>query len=175
MCNLSWVNLVHTWPPSERSRAVAEGFIRTLRSLTCNGTRGTATLMGYTPGGTSPCATGDFSAQICWLRAKNSQVSVSPDRSRPKRDPSRGLLGIVVFRAIRAAQMADDMFGMLVAAGVAVWFVFQSFVNIGMTVGIMPITGLPLPFVSYGGSAIFADMIAVGLLQSVRRHHSLFT
>jgi rod shape determining protein RodA len=84
------------------------------------------------------------------------------------------LLAFIVFRAIRAAQLADDMFGMLVASGVAVWFGFQSFVNIGMTIGIMPITGLPLPFVSYGGSAIFADMIAIGLLQSVRRHHDLF-
>jgi len=87
-----------------------------------------------------------------------------------------GLLGIVVFRAIRAAQIADDMFGMLVASGVAIWFIFQTFVNVGMTIGIMPITGLPLPFISYGGSAIFADMIAVGLVQSVRRHHhQLFT
>ena len=85
------------------------------------------------------------------------------------------LLAFIVFRAIRAAQLADDMFGMLVASGIAVWFAFQSFVNIGMTIGIMPITGLPLPFVSYGGSAIFADMIAIGLLQSVRRHHALFT
>jgi rod shape determining protein RodA len=85
------------------------------------------------------------------------------------------LLAFIVFRAIRAAQLADDMYGMLVASGVAVWFAFQSFVNIGMTIGIMPITGLPLPFVSYGGSAIFADMIAIGLLQSVRRHHLLFT
>ena len=85
-----------------------------------------------------------------------------------------GLLGIIIFRAIRAAPVADDMFGMLVASGVAVWFGVQSFVNIGMTIGIMPITGLPLPFVSYGGSAAFADMIAVGLLQSVRRHHSIF-
>jgi rod shape determining protein RodA len=84
------------------------------------------------------------------------------------------LLAFIVFRAIRAAQRADDMFGMLVASGVAVWFAFQSFVNIGMTIGIMPITGLPLPFVSYGGSAIFADMIAIGLLQSVRRRHQLF-
>jgi rod shape determining protein RodA len=84
------------------------------------------------------------------------------------------LLAFIVFRAIRAAQLADDMYGMLVASGVAVWFAFQSFVNIGMTLGIMPITGLPLPFVSYGGSAIFADMIAIGLLQSVRRHHALF-
>jgi rod shape determining protein RodA len=85
------------------------------------------------------------------------------------------MLAFIVLRAIRAAQLADDMFGMLVASGIAVWFAFQSFVNIGMTIGIMPITGLPLPFVSYGGSAIFADMIAIGLLQSVRRHHALFT
>ena len=85
------------------------------------------------------------------------------------------LLAFIVFRAIRAAQIADDMFGMLVASGVAVWFAFQAFVNVGMTIGIMPITGLPLPFVSYGGSAVFADMIAIGLLQSVRRHHALFT
>ena len=84
------------------------------------------------------------------------------------------LLGIVVFRAIRAAQVADDMFGMLVASGVAIWFIFQTFVNVGMTIGIMPITGLPLPFISYGGSAIFADMIAIGLLQSVHRRHSVF-
>jgi rod shape determining protein RodA len=85
------------------------------------------------------------------------------------------LLAIVVFRAIRAAQIADDMFGMLVASGVAIWFLFQTFVNVGMTIGITPITGLPLPFISYGGSAIFADMIAIGLVQSVRRHHKIFT
>ena len=85
------------------------------------------------------------------------------------------LLAVIVFRAIRAAQIAEDMFGMLVASGVAIWFGFQAFVNIGMTIGIMPITGLPLPFVSYGGSAIFADMIAIGLIQGVRRQHKLFT
>jgi rod shape determining protein RodA len=84
------------------------------------------------------------------------------------------LLGIVIVRALRIATRADDLFGMLVASGIAVWFAFQSFVNIGMTIGIMPITGLPLPFISYGGSAIFADMIAIGLLQSVRRHHRVF-
>jgi rod shape determining protein RodA len=82
------------------------------------------------------------------------------------------MLAFIVARAIRSAQRAQDMYGLLVASGIAVWFAFQSFVNIGMTIGIMPITGLPLPFVSYGGSAIFADMIAIGLLQSVRRHHT---
>jgi rod shape determining protein RodA len=85
------------------------------------------------------------------------------------------LLFIVVVRAARTAVRTDDLFGVLIASGVAIWFAFQSFVNIGMTIGLMPITGLPLPFVSYGGSAIFADMIAIGMLQSVRRHHSVFT
>jgi len=84
------------------------------------------------------------------------------------------LLGVVIVRALRIAARADDLFGLLVASGIAMWFTFQSFVNIGMTIGIMPITGLPLPFVSYGGSAVFADMIAIGLLQSVHRRHSVF-
>ncbi len=84
------------------------------------------------------------------------------------------LLGVVILRALRIATRADDLFGLLVASGIAMWFGFQSFVNIGMTIGIMPITGLPLPFVSYGGSAIFADMIAIGLLQSVHRRHTVF-
>jgi rod shape determining protein RodA len=75
----------------------------------------------------------------------------------------------VVVRALRIAARADDQFGTLVASGIAVWFAFQAFVNVGMTIGIMPITGLPLPFISYGGSAVFADMIAIGILQSVHR------
>jgi rod shape determining protein RodA len=84
------------------------------------------------------------------------------------------LLGVVIIRALRIATRADDLFGLLVASGIAMWFAFQSFVNIGMTIGIMPITGLPLPFVSYGGSAVFADMIAIGLLQSVHRRRTVF-
>jgi len=86
-----------------------------------------------------------------------------------------GLLGLMLLRALRIAAKADDQFGMLVAAGIAIWFAAQAFVNIGMTVGIMPVTGLPLPFVSYGGSAMFADMIAIGLLQVVRRRRCVFT
>jgi rod shape determining protein RodA len=85
------------------------------------------------------------------------------------------LLAIVLLRCLRIAAKADDQFGMLVAVGIAVWFGVQAFINIGMTMGIMPVTGLPLPFVSYGGSAMFADMIAIGALQAVRRHHTVFT
>jgi rod shape-determining protein RodA len=84
------------------------------------------------------------------------------------------LLALLMLRALRIAARADDMFGMLVASGIVIWFAVQSFINIGMTIGIMPVTGLPLPFVSYGGSAMFADMIAIGALQSVHRHHSVF-
>jgi rod shape determining protein RodA len=84
------------------------------------------------------------------------------------------LLALLMLRALRIAARADDVFGMLVASGIVIWFAVQSFINIGMTIGIMPVTGLPLPFVSYGGSAMFADMIAIGALQSVHRHHSVF-
>ncbi len=77
------------------------------------------------------------------------------------------LLGVVLWRGLRIASLASDAFGRLVAAGIVCWFAFQSFVNVGMTLGIMPVTGLPLPFVSYGGSAMFANLVAVGLLQNV--------
>ena len=78
------------------------------------------------------------------------------------------LLALVILRALRIAARAEEPFGTLVAGGVAVWFAVQAFVNIGMTLGIMPVTGLPLPFVSYGGSSMFADMIAIGMLMAVR-------
>ena len=77
------------------------------------------------------------------------------------------LLGVVLWRAGRIAMKAEDLFGRLLATGVLCWFAFQSFENIGMTLGIMPVTGVPLPFVSYGGSAMFANMLAVGLLENV--------
>jgi rod shape determining protein RodA len=77
------------------------------------------------------------------------------------------LMGLVIWRGLRIALAAEDMFGRLVAVGVVCWFMFQTFENIGMTLGIMPMTGVPLPFVSYGGSAMFATMMAAGLLQNV--------
>ncbi|MCC3773549.1 rod shape-determining protein RodA [Streptomyces sp. UNOB3_S3] len=78
------------------------------------------------------------------------------------------LLGVVLWRACRIARESTELYGTIVAAGIIAWFAFQSFENIGMTLGIMPVTGLPLPFVSYGGSSMFAAWIAVGLLQSIR-------
>ncbi|MCX5596817.1 rod shape-determining protein RodA [Streptomyces phaeochromogenes] len=78
------------------------------------------------------------------------------------------LLGIVLWRACRIARETTELYGTIVAAGIIAWFAFQSFENVGMTLGIMPVAGLPLPFVSYGGSSMFAVWVAVGLLQSIR-------
>ncbi|MET7377540.1 rod shape-determining protein RodA [Streptomyces sp. NPDC005526] len=78
------------------------------------------------------------------------------------------LLGVVLWRACRIARETTELYSTIVAAGIVAWFAFQAFENIGMTLGIMPVTGLPLPFVSYGGSSMFAVWVAVGLLQSIR-------
>ncbi|WP_030171341.1 rod shape-determining protein RodA [Streptomyces sp. NRRL S-813] len=78
------------------------------------------------------------------------------------------LLGVVLWRACRIARETTELYGTVVAAGIVAWFAFQAFENIGMTLGIMPVTGLPLPFVSYGGSSMFAVWVAVGLLQSIQ-------
>jgi rod shape determining protein RodA len=79
------------------------------------------------------------------------------------------LLGVVMWRGLRIAARAPDLFGRVAAGGIVAWFAFQTFVNVGMTLGILPVTGLPLPFVSYGGSSMFACCAAVGLLQNIAR------
>lgn len=80
------------------------------------------------------------------------------------------LFGVLLWRACAIARAAAEPFPMLLAAGVVSWFTFQAFENIGMTLGIMPVAGIPLPFVSYGGSSMFANFIAVGLLENVHLH-----
>jgi rod shape determining protein RodA len=83
------------------------------------------------------------------------------------------LYGMLVWRSIRIAWLAKDPFGTYVAAGIASMFAIQMFVNVGMVIGIMPITGIPLPFLSYGGTSILASFAAVGLLESI--HMRRFT
>lgn len=83
-----------------------------------------------------------------------------------------GLFGIVAVRMLRAAQRSRDTFGRLVCAGALAFLAFSVFENIGMTIGLMPITGIPLPFVSYGGSASFAFFATIGLVLSVGMHRT---
>jgi rod shape determining protein RodA len=73
----------------------------------------------------------------------------------------------ILMRAFGIARRSQDPYGRLVCTGVIAWFAFQAFENIGMTLGLMPMTGVPLPFISYGGSSMFANMIGFGLLQNV--------
>ena len=77
------------------------------------------------------------------------------------------MLLTIMMRGFSIARRTTDPFGRLVAVGVVAWFAFQTFENIGMTLGLMPMTGVPLPLLSYGGSSMFANMIGVGLLQNV--------
>lgn len=77
------------------------------------------------------------------------------------------LFTIVLIRGFRIARRSQDLFGRLVCTGVIAWFAFQAFENIGMTMGLMPMTGVPLPFISYGGSSMFANLIGIGLLQNI--------
>ena len=77
------------------------------------------------------------------------------------------LYALFIWRALRIAVMARDMYGSILAGGIGVMVLFQVFVNIGMTIGIMPVTGIPLPFISYGGTAMIAFLIFVGLLQAI--------
>ncbi|MDX1522310.1 MAG: FtsW/RodA/SpoVE family cell cycle protein, partial [Anaerolineae bacterium] len=78
-----------------------------------------------------------------------------------------GIILLLILRVMRAADLTGDPFGRLICVGVATLIFFQSFVNLGVNVGILPVTGTPLPFVSYGGSSLFAFLIAIGLVQSV--------
>lgn len=76
------------------------------------------------------------------------------------------LLGFLVLRIVLIAVRSGDAFGRFVAVGVATWFAVQIFENVGMNLGLMPVTGLPLPFVSYGGSSMFASWLAVGIVNA---------
>jgi rod shape determining protein RodA len=77
------------------------------------------------------------------------------------------LYALLIWRGLRILTMAKNLYGSLIAGGIVVMLMFQVFVNVGMTVGIMPITGVPLPLMSYGGSSVIVTLLAIGLLQSV--------
>ena len=88
----------------------------------------------------------------------------------------RGFLGVsvllllyllVVWRGLKIVAVARDAFSAIAAGGIVVAFLFQIFVNVGMSIGIAPVTGIPLPFVSVGGSAMIANLLAMGVLEAI--------
>jgi rod shape determining protein RodA len=77
------------------------------------------------------------------------------------------LYALLIWRALRIVTLSKNLYGTLVAGGIAAMLMFQVFVNVGMNLGIMPITGIPLPLMSYGGSSVLATFLAIGVLESI--------
>jgi rod shape determining protein RodA len=77
------------------------------------------------------------------------------------------LFALLIWRGLKTLTMAKNFYGALVAGGITAMLMFQVFVNVGMTIGIMPITGIPLPLISYGGSSVLTTLMAIGILQSI--------
>lgn len=81
------------------------------------------------------------------------------------------LLALVVVRAVIIARLSQDSFGMYIALGIATIYLYQTFVNAGGNLGLVPVTGIPLPFVSFGGTSMIMAMAALGILQSIYIRH----
>ena len=80
---------------------------------------------------------------------------------------------LVVWRGLRVITAASDLYGVVVAGGLVVAFLFQVFVNVGMTMGVAPVTGIPLPFVTVGGSSMVANLVLIGVLESIHSRGEL--
>ena len=84
------------------------------------------------------------------------------------------LFGALLYRALRAAYVSSDVFGRLLAVGIFSMIAFQFFVNVGMNIGLLPVTGIPLPLISYGGSSMVTLLASIGVLESVIMRHRRF-
>jgi cell division protein FtsW len=83
------------------------------------------------------------------------------------------LIVFVAMRGFKIAKGAPDQFGRLLGAGIVVWFIWQSFLNIGTIIGLLPLTGVPLPFISHGGSALMIGLASMGIVASVSRQSTI--
>jgi rod shape determining protein RodA len=85
------------------------------------------------------------------------------------------LFVLLLWRGLRVAELSRDLFGRLMATGIVIYILLQTFINVGVNVGLLPVTGIPLPFVSQGGSSLITLFIAIGILQSILVRHRPFT
>ena len=158
------------WAPYRRARVLA--FLDPMADYQNGGYQNVQSLVGVASGGITGSGLGQSRAKWGFLPEAHTDFIFAIIGEE------LGLVGALVVVALfvalcilgaRAALLAPDRFGMLIAAGVTVWFGVQAFVNIGAVIGILPITGVPLPFVSYGGSSLLFSMIGAGLLLNVAR------
>jgi cell division protein FtsW len=158
------------WAPYRRARVLS--FLDPWADYQNGGYQNIQSLVGIASGGITGTGLGESRAKWGFLPEAHTDFIFAIIGEE------LGLIGALVVVALfmglcvlgsRAAMAAPDRFGMLLAAGVTVWFGVQAFVNIGAVIGILPITGVPLPFVSYGGSSLLFNMVAAGLLLNVAR------
>ena len=162
------------WAPYRRARVLA--FLDPWADYRNTGYQNIQSLVGVASGGITGVGLGASRAKWGFLPYAHTDFIFAIIAEE------LGLIGALIVVALfvalcllgaRAALLAPDRFGMLLAAGVTAWFGVQAFVNIGAVIGILPITGVPLPFVSYGGSSLLFSMIGAGLLLNVARQARL--
>jgi cell division protein FtsW len=158
------------WAPYRRARVLA--FLDPWKDYQRTGYQNIQSLVGVASGGLTGSGLGESRAKWGFLPEAHTDFIFAIIGEE------LGLIGAMVVVLLfvglcllgaRAALLAPDRFGMLLAAGVTVWFGVQAFVNMGAVIGILPITGVPLPFVSYGGSSLLFSMVGAGLLLNVAR------
>jgi len=158
------------WAPYRRARVLA--FLDPWKDYQSTGYQNIQSLVGVASGGITGVGLGESRAKWGFLPYAHTDFIFAIIGEE------LGLIGamvvVLLFVALillgaRAARLAPDRFGMLLATGITVWFGVQAFVNIGAVIGILPITGVPLPFVSYGGSSLLFSMLGAGLLLNVAR------
>jgi cell division protein FtsW len=81
-----------------------------------------------------------------------------------------GLFGILVYRGFKVAKAAPDMFSRLAATGISLWLLFQAIINIGAMLSLVPLTGIPLPFISYGGTSLVISLFGAGILLNISKY-----
>ena len=162
------------WAPYRRARVLA--FLDPWADYKNTGYQNIQSLVGVASGGITGSGLGESRAKWGFLPFAHTDFIFAIIGEE------LGLIGALVVVALfvglcvlgsRAALLAPDRFGLLLAAGVTVWFGVQAFVNLGAVIGILPITGVPLPFVSYGGSSLLFSMAGAGLLLNVARQAQL--
>jgi rod shape determining protein RodA len=159
---------VHVLKPYQVQRLT--GFLNPSKDVTGQTYNITESLIAIGSGGKTGRGTHATQTRLNFLTAKNTDfvfAAVGETYGFAGAAVVLSLYALLIWRTLRILTMSKNLFGTLIAGGILAMLMFQVFVNVGMTIGIMPITGVPLPLLSYGGSSVIVTFIAIGLLQSI--------
>jgi cell division protein FtsW len=158
------------WAPYRRARVLA--FLDPMADYQNGGYQNVQSLVGIASGGITGTGLGESRAKWGFLPEAHTDfifAIIGEELGMVGALTVVALFVALALLGVRTALQAPDRFGMLLAAGITTWILVQAFVNMGAVVGVLPITGVPLPFVSSGGSSLIFTMAATGLLLNVAR------